>query len=862
MPPLPDVLLDVLLNSTNSTNSTIGSGSGSNFPSNFTEAVSGGGGNDSATNPDPPDYLQVICAWPVSGQYGPGSYVRYYSLQRTYSQQCLHHQKWALEEHQSYKSRALSGNMQRFLCQGGSLAVKEVLRSALRRASSLYYVLVSTCVLARKAEWLRNACLAAALLFPAVAALHSIVLATLHNPLAVDMDVFGAFQLCSIGILAAPVTVRLSRTYFYDPGRNMIFLWTGLILAGLLSLTIEFYRITPVPCSTTDPSFLSSKMAPSQFPYGETCGLTCSSSLGPYNPMRRGAADDIYVIPAPTKLTFNTATLLAAACCIPAVLSLVSMWYKILEINWKSRFGPPSLDETIEGTNGATVGKMKGVNEGIRFFLSVIEVPVFCGAVLAILVIGEMNFFSTQVFYQTEPIQSIGQWAPVVGTGLAALGSGYIFLATDADQIEGDRRERRRRRLGHEGGRQQEEEEELGGDGDEHHCNCSHSHHGIDPGPPAPESFPHPLSTSPRSSGDRDATSIDLNDMAVIDSTDINGRSCTPPSTPRRASPNPSPSCSRSQDQITPPPAAHLPSSDVANAGNRPRVAQVLTRIGRLLGTAQPDWFDDSDFKHGRALDFPEIPGEKQRNPDLTAIQKTYNQPRDDDYDDVAGGASRGGSRSRAASRLGSMRSFSMEEEGDDASSPGGGGPISRRSTCPPHQPPYTAVGLPVPLRNFSPRGSASYAGRAKRSNTLPVNPGGGTRSSIDSNGNGNGDPSTAAGPSRGRTASSSSSSRDLPPSPQMMQRPARRDTLTVPGSSTSPQPHFPVSISMSAQTPSARNNPPGSPMESLVPPSPISPAVVVSGEGGNPTLSESPSQQPTRRGSDESPPPTRGLPS
>ena len=49
---------------------------------------------------------------------------------------------------------------------------------------------------------------------------------------AVDMDVYGAFQLMSIGILAAPVTVRLSRTYFYDRGRNTIFLWTGLILAG------------------------------------------------------------------------------------------------------------------------------------------------------------------------------------------------------------------------------------------------------------------------------------------------------------------------------------------------------------------------------------------------------------------------------------------------------------------------------------------------------------------------------------------------------------------------------------------------------------------------------------------------------
>ncbi|EHL03780.1 hypothetical protein M7I_0097 [Glarea lozoyensis 74030] len=47
----------------------------------------------------------------------------------------------------------------------------------------------------------------AALLFPAVAALHGIVLASVHVEGAVDMDIYGAFQLCSIGILAAPVAV-------------------------------------------------------------------------------------------------------------------------------------------------------------------------------------------------------------------------------------------------------------------------------------------------------------------------------------------------------------------------------------------------------------------------------------------------------------------------------------------------------------------------------------------------------------------------------------------------------------------------------------------------------------------------------
>lgn len=43
-----------------------------------------------------------------------------------------------------------------------------------------YYVLVAACVFGRGSEWLRSACLAAALLLPAVAALHGIVLAAIH----------------------------------------------------------------------------------------------------------------------------------------------------------------------------------------------------------------------------------------------------------------------------------------------------------------------------------------------------------------------------------------------------------------------------------------------------------------------------------------------------------------------------------------------------------------------------------------------------------------------------------------------------------------------------------------------------------
>ncbi|RHZ63795.1 uncharacterized protein CDV56_109209 [Aspergillus thermomutatus] len=429
----------------------------------------------------------------------------------------------------------------------------------------------STCVFGRRAEWLRNACLAAALLFPAVAALHSIVLASLHIDAAVDMDVFGAFQLCSIGILTAPVTVRLSKTYFNEPGRNIIFLWTGLILTGLLSLTIEFYRINSHPCTVNGrPISRDSK----EFIYGTTmCDLTCSVDAGPFSPMRQGSANNIYVIPAPERLTFGAATLLAAACCIPAILSLASMWNKILEINWTRRFGNSyrnkRQDEVIEGTNGATLGKMNKVNEMIRSFLSVVEVPIFGAAVLVIIIIGERNLFSDQVVYQTEPMKSIGQWAPIVGAGLAVLGSLSLFLAAAVEEQEEDVEEK-----------------------------ASSTH----PGPLPSERIMGVVEASrvqdrPNSSGSDKDSSMEVGHTMSRNSRWPLKRSAT-------------------EDQ-----------------GSRRKIARTLFAVSNWMSNAAHDRYQNSEFKSGPALRFPEIPGEENRNGDLNKIRKQYN--RGQDIDDV-----------------------------------------------------------------------------------------------------------------------------------------------------------------------------------------------------------------------------------
>lgn len=73
--------------------------------------------------------------------------------------------------------------------------------------------------------------------------------------------------------------------------------------------------------------------------------MRCSIQDGPYSPIRRGSGNNIYVIPAPDNFSFGTATLIAAACCIPTILLLVSMWLKILKINYEKAFGDEKAND-------------------------------------------------------------------------------------------------------------------------------------------------------------------------------------------------------------------------------------------------------------------------------------------------------------------------------------------------------------------------------------------------------------------------------------------------------------------------------------------------------------------------------------
>lgn len=89
------------------------------------------------------------------------------------------------------------------------------------------------------------------------------------------------------------------------------------------------------------------------------------------------------------------------------------------------------------------------------------------------------------------------------------------------------------------------------------------------------------------------------------------------------------------------------------DTGGRLRVAKAFAKVAKGVGSAAHELFDDSEFRRGKAVDWPEIPGEAYRSSNLHRIRQIYNPPRD-----AEGNATPiPGSRSRAASFVGSSSS-------------------------------------------------------------------------------------------------------------------------------------------------------------------------------------------------------------
>ncbi|KAL6711094.1 hypothetical protein ACN47E_006969 [Coniothyrium glycines] len=301
--------------------------------------------------------------------------------------------------------------------------------------------------------------------------------------------------------------------------------------------------------------------------------------------MRSGAASNINVVPVPRILTFNAVMLLAAGFCIPAILGLIFTWDKILEINWKRRRSPERSDDQIEGAD-MTISELRGINSVVRKFLSVVEIPLFGGVIITMVGVGEANFYSSQMRYDTEPMASIGQWSPIAGTILAALGSLYLLWSSTGD----DGYVQKRHPIHSNDAISSRESH----NGERHSLPCR----------PSMNQLGAQQSTAESTLGIRTPSP---NEMALV---------------PTITYPEPEYAedhghGDRFNDSFYNQPTA-----------GRHRVRRMLTRAADYMGNAAHEKFDTSDFHDTKARQFPAIPGEERRNPDFDRVHLQYDQLR------------------------------------------------------------------------------------------------------------------------------------------------------------------------------------------------------------------------------------------
>jgi hypothetical protein len=233
-----------------------------------------------------------------------------------------------------------------------------------------------------------------------------------------------------------------------------------------------------------------------------------------------------------------------------------------------------------------------------------------------------------------------GQWAPIVGTALAVFGSLYLLFAADIQAV-------------------QEKPPPSPASG-QCTCNCG-NHQPLSPGPQLTRQPTQPQSP--------------------------HRRSLQSPPLGRPQSAHSSPSLSDQSLHVQPIRTQETFKS--LDFGNRKKVAEAFVKFSGAIGHAAKERLDDQGFQLGSAMNWPEIPGEQQRNKDLTEIRKVWDPARD-----ASGNVTPlPRSRSRAES-FNSVRSGVSNLDGTDTgrnSSPNGS-PQGRR----PHASTFPAVDSPT----------------------------------------------------------------------------------------------------------------------------------------------------------------------
>lgn len=237
------------------------------------------------------------------------------------------------------------------------------------------------------------------------------------------------------------------------------------MIPGLLSLAVGFDRANPVPCldqygHNSPFNGTISDNQESDICHQGCFGLKTGIRQDPQNPSQ-------YVLNMHRGITINTGLGLSVGFCVPAVLSMASIWLKLVREklpglatylpNWnsddsesQSNMAAASTDEIWRNEHITPEERHedKKRNDVIRRGLGLVERVVFSAVIVAIVILGERNFWSVEMRAGVEPMSSVGvfiylitiltsffccvlttyfagQWAPIVGAIIGALGSWY-----------------------------------------------------------------------------------------------------------------------------------------------------------------------------------------------------------------------------------------------------------------------------------------------------------------------------------------------------------------------------------------------------------------------------------------------------
>ncbi|KAL8794279.1 MAG: hypothetical protein Q9195_003105 [Heterodermia aff. obscurata] len=118
----------------------------------------------------------------------------------------------------------------------------------------LYYAFLVIPMVLHRLEWLVGGTLGASMLFSSITAIHGIALASVRGRGTADLDIIPVFAITGVGMAAGTPMMIWSKTLRQAArsARAIVFLWIGLMFIGVLASVASLKAVSrPQPCDAT-----------------------------------------------------------------------------------------------------------------------------------------------------------------------------------------------------------------------------------------------------------------------------------------------------------------------------------------------------------------------------------------------------------------------------------------------------------------------------------------------------------------------------------------------------------------------------------------------------------------------------------